>query len=621
MPEKRSQPADGVENGDAKRIRSLNGSPAPPPSANGAPGESDADRKKREIAERIAAMKAKVAQQKAGAQTAAPSASAPAPSDTAARIAAMRARLGQGGAAASPSPVPPPPAAAPASTGPSDTAARIAAMRAKLQQGPAASVSPSPGPSSPSPGPGVAKDPAVQARLEAIRAKIAQRPTTTSETIPQPPPREEVSTKARGGLGVGLHPSLMGDLAPPQTQKGKQRGGKQAGLPAKVNPYLSTETAQEDTRNDPYYDAALMKQKDRKSRQLLFNQKGKFIAQANALRQQEKLEAMKRQLQEEARKVAIEQATEKSYLVQAPPEIEWWDEGLVNGEDYEDLDAPGKLNFDAITQYVQHPILLDPPQEKNMPAPKPMYLTKKEQAKLRRQRRMADHKEEQAKIRLGLMPPPPPKVKKSNLMRVLGQEAVKDPTAVEARVNREIAQRADEHMAMNEDRKLTKEQRLEKLQAQREADVALGVKVSVYKIDNLSYGKHRFQIDMNAKQNDLRGITILHPKMNLVIVEGGAHSINAFRKLMLNRVKWTENGPPAGNENSREPAEWLKPTDEDGQLKDLSYNKCTLVWEGEEKDRAFKYWTSKVCETDGEAKDVLSRNKMENMWTLAQSIE
>jgi U4/U6 small nuclear ribonucleoprotein PRP3 len=27
----------------------------------------------------------------------------------------------------------------------------------------------------------------------------------------------------------------------------------------------------------------------------------------------------------------------------------------------------------------------------------------------------------------------------------------------------------------------------------------------------------------------------------------------------------------------------------------------------------------KACETDGEAKDVLSRYKMENMWTLAQS--
>ena len=82
-----------------------------------------------------------------------------------------------------------------------------------------------------------------------------------------------------------------------------------------------------------------------------------------------------------------------------------------------------------------------------------MYLTSTEQAKLRRQRRMADLKEEQAKIRLGLVPAPPPKVKKGNLMRVLGEEAVKDPTAVEARVNREIADRHAKHLQANEERK------------------------------------------------------------------------------------------------------------------------------------------------------------------------
>ena len=331
---------------------------------------------------------------------------------------------------------------------------------------------------------------------------------------------------------------------------------------------------------------------------------------------------MQRELQEEARKKGLEQATEKSFLVQAPPDIEWWDEGLVNGKDYDNLDDPAKMNFDVITQYVQHPVLLEPPQEKNMPAPKPMFLTKTEQAKLRRQRRMEDHKEEQAKIRLGLKEPPPPKVKKSNLMRVLGQEAVKDPTAVEARVNREIAQRAADHETMNEERALTHEQKLEKLATKQEADASKGIKVCVYKIDNLSYGKHRYQIDVNAKQNALTGITLLNPKMNLVIVEGGAHSINAYRKLMLNRIKWDQNAPPqsASERNREAEQDWLKGVDERGIVKDLSFNKCTLVWEGDEKARSFKRWGSKVCETDGEAKDLLSRNKMENMWTLAQSI-
>jgi U4/U6 small nuclear ribonucleoprotein PRP3 len=58
--------------------------------------------------------------------------------------------------------------------------------------------------------------------------------------------------------------------------------------------------------------------------------------------------------------------------------------------------------------------------------------------------------------------------------------------------------------------------------------------------------------------------------------------------------------------------------DERGELKDLSGNRCVLVWEGEAGQRAFKRWGSRACETDGEARDVLGRSKMENMWTLAR---
>lgn len=96
-----------------------------------------------------------------------------------------------------------------------------------------------------------------------------------------------------------------------------------------------------------------------------------------------------------------------------------------------------------------------------------VYLTKKEQKKLRRQTRREGQKEVQEKVRLGLMPPPEPKgshssdsisnhylqrgiiltcvflfpVRISNLMRVLGTEAVQDPTKVEAHVRAQMAKR------------------------------------------------------------------------------------------------------------------------------------------------------------------------------------
>lgn len=60
------------------------------------------------------------------------------------------------------------------------------------------------------------------------------------------------------------------------------------------------------------------------------------------------------------------------------------------------------------------------------------------------------------------MDAPAPKVKISNLMRVLGAEAVQDPTKVEALVREQMKLRRREHEEHNESRKLTKEERREK---------------------------------------------------------------------------------------------------------------------------------------------------------------
>lgn len=260
-----------------------------------------------------------------------------------------------------------------------------------------------------------------------------------------------------------------------------------------------------------------------------------------------------------------------------------------------------------VTVYIQHPIQLDPPQDKHIPAAKPLPLTKKEQAKVRRQRRAADLKEKQDKVRLGLEPPPPPKVKKSNMMRVLGEEAVKDPTAVEARVNREIAERLDKHLQINEERKLTKEQRIQKLEVNQEKDVALGVHVLVFRVESVN-AKHKFKINKNAEQLALTGICLFNPKFNLVIVEGGSWAITKYKKLMLNRIDWKENVDPADGEETNAPAP-----------EEMAHNKCTLVWEGETRQRRFKKFTCDRCPTDAMAKEKLERAQMETMWTLAKT--
>ena len=532
--------------------------------------------------------------------------------------------------------------------------AKAAAAAARLQGIRPASGGPPPsaGASASGPASGLSKIEQLKARVAAaVRAPSTSTAARTASPLPVYPSTEleDGASRARGGLDVGLHPRLLGD----DGHEGKSSKSRQAMQPKFATTMANRRTespvppsrtsknknqldlsapSAEDMKNNPYFDASLgpptATAKNRHSRQLIFNQKGKYIQQANALRRQAALEQMKKRIAESSRRAGIDEDldTEKAFLVQPPPDIEWWDEGLVNGSSYDVIDDPANLKIDTpdsiITIYIQHPILIEPPQDKNIPAPKPMYLTAKEQAKLRRQRRMADLKEQQAKIRLGLEPAPPPKVKKSNLMRVLGEEAVKDPTAVEARVNREIAERHQKHVEANEERKLTKEQKHEKLASNQEKDAAKGIYATVYKIDSLANGRHRFKISKNAEQNALTGICILHPKFNLVIVEGGEHSIRNYKKLMLNRIDWTENSPSIVRDGNQEAlAQFLRSEDEKGNLKDLSLNKCVLVWEGEVKNKGFRKWGSRVCETDAAAKDALTRAKYENLWTLAKSMK
>ncbi|PHH65390.1 hypothetical protein CDD81_2494 [Ophiocordyceps australis] len=460
-------------------------------------------------------------------------------------------------------------------------------------------------------------------RMAALRARVAAAVGTS---------------KAKGGLNVGLHPALedLGlwkqqtrtkdgsevQLKSQQPESTKSAQGSQRALPSQTGIQ-----GQRSGPDNPYFDESLVAHsRGREPKRLVFNQKGKYIQQANALRRQAALEAMKKRIAEQTRKAGIDDDidVEKNFVVEEPPGIEWWDEGLIDGQSYDEIENEAKLRLTTpdsiVTEYIQHPVMLEPPQDRQARQAKPMFLTPREQAKLRRQRRMAELKEMQAKIRLGLVPAPPPKVKKGNLMRVLGDVAVKDPTAVETRVNREIAERHQQHVKSNEERHLTKEQRHEKLASNQQKDADKGIHVLVFKITSLANGQHRYKIGVNAEQLALTGMCIMHPKFSLVIVEGGAWSINKYKKLILNRIDWTENSAPRRRDDKPDPEQdWFQTQNKDGGLKDMSLNECKLVFEGEQKARAFRKWGSKICDTDAEARDTLARAKMDNFWSLAKS--
>lgn len=128
-----------------------------------------------------------------------------------------------------------------------------------------------------------------------------------------------------------------------------------------------------------------------------------------------------------------------------------------------------------------------------------------EQKKLRTQRRQAREQEKQELMRQGLLEAPKPKVRISNLMRVLGAEATADPTAIEQEVRRQMAERQQAHEDRNLARKLTpaerREKKLAKLFSEGGGSASAGgeeaastAHVAVYKVGSLAAPKNRFKV-------------------------------------------------------------------------------------------------------------------------------
>ena len=85
-----------------------------------------------------------------------------------------------------------------------------------------------------------------------------------------------------------------------------------------------------------------------------------------------------------------------------------------------------------ITHYVQHPVPLKNEYVENINnMVVPIHLTEKEKKRLRKMKRTEKEKDKQEKVKLGLMPAPLPKIKLSNYMKVMGREAIADPSRVE----------------------------------------------------------------------------------------------------------------------------------------------------------------------------------------------
>jgi len=278
---------------------------------------------------------------------------------------------------------------------------------------------------------------------------------------------------------------------------------------------------------------------------------------------------------------------------------------------------------------IQHPIPVKPPNApKDAPAPT-LHLTKKEMKRQRKLRRAEKQRELQDLQAAGLIPAPEPKLTLSNFMRVLGDQAVMDPSKMELKVTEQIQARKLKHEKMNLDRKLTKEQRSEKRERKLNEDTSEAVSVALFLVKDMSHRYHRTKVDLNAQQNKITGgvLECENPKMCLVISEGGPKAIKRYTRLMTCRMKWKGEGMldiaesdddsdgdhnVNGNDGIHNGGD-----DQEEKLQPQKFNpdnSCELVWTGMAPKRMFRTFVFQACETSDDARRVLEAKGVAHFW-------
>eukprot|EP00826_Nyctotherus_ovalis_P047486 TRINITY_DN5465_c0_g1_i1.p1 TRINITY_DN5465_c0_g1~~TRINITY_DN5465_c0_g1_i1.p1 ORF type:complete len:450 (+),score=172.11 TRINITY_DN5465_c0_g1_i1:115-1464(+) len=374
-----------------------------------------------------------------------------------------------------------------------------------------------------------------------------------------------------------------------------------------------------------YYDPALHKAKERRKRHKLcafsFVEEGTYAKRGEVVRKKQALELLdSADLIPSTTSVAGQASTAVARILskgprlrptETVPEIEWWDAALLvpgekgffagGVESAEAGVAQDRVNVKKITNLVQHP---PPVKNEYMEKINTMqiepFLTAKEKKKRSRIRRLEKEKEKREKIKMGIIPPPEPKIKMSNYMQLLTQEAVIDPSLTEAKVQKKIEERQMKHLRHNLEKKLTPQQKREKLKRKLNRDTNSECRTAVFRIETLVDPSQRYKVDATARKYTLTGLCIMpgqglsHAIPSLVVVEGGQWAMKKYKKLLLRRIKWTQ------------PADRLDEADKARLTEELKNNRVGLVWEGTVKKRIFDKWKLIEVRSEAEARRLLA---------------
>ncbi|KAL7428670.1 hypothetical protein ACHAXH_002097 [Discostella pseudostelligera] len=307
---------------------------------------------------------------------------------------------------------------------------------------------------------------------------------------------------------------------------------------------------------------------------------------------------------------------------------------------------------------IQHPVpILTPAQlaakEAMKNKPPTLHLTKAERKRHRKLRRAERLREQQDLQAAGLIPPPEPRLTLSNYMKVLGDQAVIDPSKMEAVVMNQIQGRKLKHDQMNAERKLSKEQKAAKHAKKLQEDTTQSVHVALFYVKDMSHPYHRTKVDLNAQQNSITGGVLEcasigyggddsgndgSHSMALVVAEGGEKAVKRYVRLMTMRMRWKgedfyEDDDDDDNDKDHEELMVGDDDNEDGgdgveggantekkeqrRKKFNPNNECELIWSGLVMKRAFHTFMFQSAESAIVARKILEAKGVAHYWDLA----
>ncbi|EJK64124.1 hypothetical protein THAOC_15172, partial [Thalassiosira oceanica] len=312
------------------------------------------------------------------------------------------------------------------------------------------------------------------------------------------------------------------------------------------------------------------------------------------------------------------------------------------------------LGHSRTSSLVQHPVpVLTPAQRAALAAAREraptLHLTRAERKRHRKLRRAERLREQQDLQAAGLVPPPEPRLTLSNYMKVLGDQAVLDPSKMESRVMEQIQARKMKHEKMNADRKLTREQRAAKHRRKLAEDTSTGVHVALFWVADMGHPYHRAKVDLNAGQNSITGgvlecaEAVNGTRVNLVVAEGQGEGDQAVRQaddredeveggglLRGRRGRGGGRGGTRGVNAGEEDFERLDDVDgppadgDDGDGEEKKErrrfnpdNECRLVWTGMAMKRSFASFMFQSAATPTLARRVMEAKGVPHYWDRA----